>query len=329
MKTRMSKRRLILGVDGGGSKTAARIATVGAVPAPQGHVDRDITTIGEGFGGPSNVRAVGEAHAQINLDVAIDAAHRDAGTTGATIDYAVLGLAGSSLPDVHSFIMHWAAQRGLAKHVDVVHDADPVLAVAAPDGRGIALIVGTGSVAIGADGAGERSITGGWGHWFGDTGSGFDLGRRALAAVADAVDGVGPETQLVSEILRRLRTENPREILQKLGMAADVRREIASLAPTLLQVASSGDAVALAIVQEAADATARLVHATAEKLGLDPDTPLAVAGGIVCSNALYREALLESIRKLGETPTSIVIVDQPVEGCLLMARDRLLANRSS
>jgi len=290
----MSNRQLILGVDGGGSKTAARIATVGAVPAPQGHVDRDITTIGEGFGGPSNVRAVGEAHAEINLDVAIDAAHRDAGTTDTEIDYAVLGLAGSSLPDVQSFITTWAERRGLAKHVDVVHDADPVLAVAAPDGRGIALIVGTGSVAIGADGSGERSITGGWGHWFGDTGSGYDLGRRALAAVADAVDGVGPETELVSEILHRLRTDNPREILQKLGMAADVRREIASLAPTLMQAASSGDAVALAIV-----------------------------------HTLYRETLLASIRKLGESPKSIVIVDQPVEGCLLMARDRLLAGRSS
>lgn len=317
----MSSRLLILGVDGGGSKTAVRIAAIDD--------DGNINDLGQGFGGPSNVRAVGEAHAEINLDVAIDAAHRDAGTSGATIDYAVLGLAGSSLPDVHSFITHWAEKRELANHVDVVHDADPVLAVAAPDGRGIALIVGTGSVAIGADGAGERSVTGGWGHWFGDTGSGFDLGRRALAAVADAVDGVGPETQLVSEILRRLRTDNPREMLQKLGMAADVRREIASLAPTLLQAASSGDEVALAIVQDAADATARLVHATAKKLNLDPDTPLAVAGGIVCSNTLYREALLESIRKLGETPTSIVIVDQPVEGCLLMARDRLLADRNA
>ena len=323
VKTHMSKRLLILGVDGGGSKTAARIATVGARPA------RDITTIGEGFGGPSNVRAVGEAHAEINLDVAIDAALREADIADTGIDYAVLGLAGSSLPDVKSFITNWAERRRLAKQVDVVHDADPVLAVAAPDGRGIALIVGTGSVAIGADGSGERSITGGWGHWFGDTGSGYDLGRRALAAVADAVDGIGPETQLVGEILRRLRTENPREILQKLAMAADVRREIASLAPTLLQAASSGDAVALAIVADAADATALLVHAAAKKLDLDPDTPLAVAGSIVCSNVMYREALLRSISRLGETPTSIVIVDQPVEGCLKMARDRLLAGGSS
>lgn len=329
MRTRMSSRQLILGVDGGGSKTAARIAVVGAGHAPQGHVARDITTLGEGFGGPSNVQAVGKAHAEINLDVAIDAAHREAGTADTAIDYAVLGLAGSSRPDVRSFILHWADRRKLAKQVDVVHDADPVLAVAAPAGCGIALIVGTGSVAIGTDGSGERSVTGGWGHWFGDTGSGFDLGRRALAAVADAVDGIGPETRLVSEILQRLDTGNPREILQKLGMAADVRREIAALAPTLLQAASAGDEVALAIVQQAADATAQLVHATVKKLDLDSDAPLAVAGGIVCSNTMYREALLESLHTLGTTPSSISIVDQPVEGSLLLARDRLLAGKGT
>jgi len=335
----MSSRKLILGVDGGGSKTAARIATVGARPARdksrpldglvQAATAHDITTLGEGFGGPSNVRAVGAAHAEINLDVAIDAAHRDAGTTGATIDYAVLGLAGSSLPDVHAFIMHWAKRRNLATQVDVVHDADPVLAAGTPGGEGVALIVGTGSVAIGTDGHGERSVTGGWGHWFGDTGSGFDLGRRALAAVADAVDGVGPETLLVGEILQRLNTDKPREMLQKLGMAADVRREIAALAPTLLQAAADDDEVALRIVRDAADATARLVHATVKKLNLDAHTPLAVAGGIVCSNTMYREALLEYLHKLGTAPSSITIVDQPVEGCLAMARDRLLAAGSN
>ena len=319
--TSPEKRRLVLGVDGGGSKTAARIAAIDD--------DGALQNLGEGFGGPSNVRAVGEAHAEINLDVAINAAHREAGTANLPFDYAVLGLAGSSLPDVQSFIANWADHRNLAKQVDVVHDADPVLAVAAPDGRGIALIVGTGSVAIGADGSGERSVTGGWGHWFGDTGSGFDLGRRALSAVADAVDGVGPDTALVSKILQRLRTENPREILHKLGMAADVRREIAALAPTLLQAASDGDEVAVGIVQAAADATARLVHATVRKLDLDPDTPLAVAGGIVCSNEMYRETLLNSLSDLGEIPKAIVIVDQPVEGCLLMARDRLLAGTNS
>ncbi|MDH4294459.1 MAG: hypothetical protein OEV84_10265 [Betaproteobacteria bacterium] len=317
----MNKRVLILGVDGGGSKTAARIAVVDS--------DGELRVLGEGHGGPSNARAVGQAHAEINLNVAVDAAHNMAGTAGEEIEYAVLGLAGSSLPDIRSFIENWAERRALANTVDIVHDADPVLAVGAPGGNGIALIVGTGSAAIGCSSDGRRLVTGGWGHWFGDVGSGYDLGRRALAAVADAVDGVGPKTLLVERILQRLNTDNPREMLLQLGRSADMSREIASIAPILLSAAEDGDEVASAIVTSAATGTAQLVRATIDNLGLEPDAPLAIAGGIVCSNAMYRETLLEKLRAQGITPASVTVVQEPVEGCLLMARNRLLGAKNA
>lgn len=313
----MTKRTLILGVDGGGSKTAACVAEVNA--------DGEIRELGKGFGGPSNVRAVGPAHAEINLEVAIEAAHRAAGTENEEVTHAVLALAGSALPDVRAVIENWAKRRQIARQVDVVSDADPVLAVGALHGRGIALIVGTGSVAIGKDDRGHRSMTGGWGHWFGDTGSGYDLGRRALSAVADAVDGLGPETALVTRVLERLHTENPREILQRLNQHHDIRREIASLAPVLLHAAEDGDDVATGIVADAAASTAKLVVATAKKLGFGVDAPLAIAGGIVCANKLYRETLLEKLRELGTKPVSVTVVREPVKGSLIMARDRLSA----
>ncbi len=313
----MSARRLILGVDGGGSKTAACIAEVDA--------DGEIIELGKGFGGPSNVRAIGPAHAEINLEVAVDEARRSSGTEGETLDYAVLALAGSALPDVQAVISSWAARCQLATDVDVVSDAEPVLAAGARDGKGIALIVGTGSVAVGKDAGGQRTMTGGWGHWFGDTGSGYDLGRRALSAVADAVDGIGPSTILVERVLERLLTDNPREILQRLGQHQDIRREIAALAPVLLHAAEAGDDVAIEIVAEAAGSTAKLVMATANKLGFGADVPLAIAGGIICSNTMYRELLLLKLQQLGSEPTSVSVIREPVTGSLMMARDRLLA----
>ena len=96
----MSRRQLILGVDGGGSKTAARIASVEA--------DGSITSLGGGYGGPSNVRAVGSAHALINLDVAVDAAHEAAGTAEEKIDVAVLAVAGTLVPGGQGGAMAWA-----------------------------------------------------------------------------------------------------------------------------------------------------------------------------------------------------------------------------
>lgn len=312
---KMIKSRLILGIDGGGSKTAVRMASVDDA----GHVQ----VLGEGHAGPSNVRAVGRAHAEVNLNVAVDAALAAAATGAETPDYAVLGLAGGSLPDIQAFIHAWAQHRSLAGTVDIVHDADPVLAAGVADGTGIALIVGTGSAAVGRNRAGERIVAGGWGHWFGDAGSGYDLGRRALAAVADATDGIAPSTLLVERVLQRLQTSNPREMLMQLGRGGDMSRDIASLAPVLLNAAEDGDETALQIVATAASGPASLVRATAARLGFDNEVPLAIAGGIVCSNALYRDAMLQKLRAMGTTPTPVAVVHEPVEGCLLMAAARL------
>ena len=91
-----------------------------------------------------------------------------------------------------------------ATHVEIIPDVEPVLAEGTDNGRGVALIVGTGSVAIGIDQDGNSVTKGGWGHWFGDKGSGFYLGYKALAAVAEASDEIGPETVLSDMVLEAL-----------------------------------------------------------------------------------------------------------------------------
>lgn len=316
-----NRQQLIIGVDGGGTKTAVQIATV----VHNGGIE----VLGEGYGGPSNVRAVGAEHAKTNLDVAIDAAHVAAGTATATVDYAVLALAGSSLPDVQEVIAEWARRRRLAEHTDIIHDAAAVLAVGIRNGRGVGLIVGTGSVAMGMNAKGEQAIIGGWGHWFGDQGSGFDLGRRALAAVADAEDGIGEQTTLAFEIAQRLQVDDPREIARKLSIAIDMRQEIAALAPIVINAAMKGDDVAQRIVEQGAASTAALVMATASRLQLGNDAPLALAGGIACSGEFFRDRLLDQLTTLGFRPDPLSVVSKPVEGSLILAHDRLLARSSS
>jgi N-acetylglucosamine kinase-like BadF-type ATPase len=316
-----SRQNLIIGVDGGGTKTVVQIADVAQ--------DGSIEVLGEGYGGPSNVRAVGAEHAKTNLDVAVDAAHAAAGTAVATADYAVLALAGSALPDVQEVIAEWAGRRRLAEHTDIVHDAEAVLTVGIRHGRGVGLIVGTGSVAMGKNAKGEQAVIGGWGHWFGDQGSGFDLGRRALAAVADAVDGIGAQTTLANEITQRLQVDDPREIARKLSIAVDIRQEIAALAPLVINAAINGDDIAEGIVDAGAVSTAALVMATVSRLQLGNNAPLALAGGIACSGNFFRDRLLGQLTTLGFTPDPLSVVSKPVEGSLIMARDRLLARISN
>ena len=182
---------------------------------------------------------------------------------------------------------------------------------------------------MGKNSKGEQAVIGGWGHWFGDHGSGFDLGRRALAAVADAVDGIGEQTTLANKITQRLQVDDPREIARKLSIAVDTRQEIAALAPLVINAAKNGDDVAESIVDAGAAATAALAMATVSRLQLGNDAPLALAGGIACSGEYFRDRLLGQLTTLGFTPDPLSVVNKPVEGSLIMARDRLLAGMSN
>ena len=302
-------------MDGGGSKTAALVASLDE--------KGELRILGEGKGGPSNLRLAGKEQSLQSLNIAIDEAIENAGVNGQTLDYAILALAGSGSPDVQRDVSNWAKERKLSPHVDIVPDVDPVLAHVMDSGRGIALIVGTGSVAIGIDVDGNSVTKGGWGHWFGDKGSGYYLGYKALAAVAEASDEIGPETVLSEMVLEKLGTTDPRSMLQEVTASGDTRREVAALAPVVLHAAADNDRVALRIMNDAIDEAAKLVSAVAKGLAFERPYPLALAGGVACRNQCFRDGLLSALDKLQPPPETIVVVDEPVMGCLTIARQKL------
>jgi len=307
--------RLLLGVDGGGSKTEALIASL--------DTSGQIQILGRGRGGPSNLRLADKEQSLASLDRAVDEALGEANAAGQMVDYAVLALAGSTSPDVQRDVSDWAEKRNLSSHVEIIHDVGPVLASGTDDGCGIALIVGTGSVAVGIDPAGNSVIKGGWGHWFGDKGSGFYLGYKALAAVAEASDEIGPETILSELVLEMLGTTDPRSILKDLTAGGDTRREVAALAPIVLHAAAKKDAVAQRIVGHAVTEAVKLVAAVINALAFSSAYPLALAGGVACRNQLFRDELLKGLSELQPPPSRVTVVDEPVMGCLEIARAHL------
>ena len=70
---------LVLGIDGGGTKTVAWLAVCG-----DDSRERKVVVAGRGFAGPSNQRAVGSVMALKNLDAAVGSAFADAGLPRAT-----------------------------------------------------------------------------------------------------------------------------------------------------------------------------------------------------------------------------------------------------
>ncbi len=309
------KLQLLLGVDGGGSKTAAMVATLDD--------SGKMTIRGRGLAGPSNLRLAGKEQSIASLNQAVDEALSEANAAGQKVDYAVLALAGSTSPDVRREVTNWARMRKLSSRVGVIHDVDPVLVGGTENGRGVALVVGTGSVAIGVDSAGNSVTKGGWGHWFGDKGSGFDIACKALAAVAEAADDIGPETILSELVMEKLGTANPRSILKEVTANGDTRREVAALAPLILNAARCDDSVAIEIVDGAVEETVKLVAAVVKTLDFTSPYPLALGGGVACKSKLFRDKLIRGLNRLQPPPGKVTVVDEPVLGCLEIARAKL------
>lgn len=302
---------LVLGVDGGGTKTVASLARV--------QPDHEFDIVGRGTAGSSNLRAVGLDQALENLLLAVKLAWSDAGKNPRAVDLAVFALAGAGQPDVQTQIEAWGRQQGVAANVQVMHDARAVLLAGSPSGWGVALVAGTGAVAFAEDANGRQAVSGGWGYWFGDEGSAFWLGRSALRAATLAFDGRGPTTALTGAILERLKISDPREMLVALSRSGDVRQAIAGLADMVSLYAAQQDEVSSQILSAAATHLVGLVRSSANMLSLGNAFPLALAGGVICGSSLILDRLKQELSNQGISPTSLQVTTEPVVGCLLWA----------
>lgn len=308
--------QLVIGVDGGGTKTEAWLGRILDGQAAQ--------VIGRGLAGSSNPRAVGMEMALANLAEAVAAARADAGLGQASVRLAVLAMSGAGHPTVREQIGAWAVQRGMAEEIRFEHDAEPVLAEGTPAGQGIALIVGTGSAAIGADASGTKHVVGGWGYHYGDEGSAYWIGREALVAVARSADGRTGLTALVDALTTKLGVADGRAILGALEQTGNVRGAIARLAVEVEQAARAGDATALSIVKRGAEELATMTATLAARLQMGSRFPLALAGGVICGSELMRNELAAALAARGLQPEPVMTVPNPVAGCLKLA-ERYLA----
>ncbi|TWU23650.1 N-acetylglucosamine kinase [Bythopirellula polymerisocia] len=311
-------KQLILGIDGGGTKTVACLAQIS--------LDGEQTILGRGNSGSSNLKAVGPEKALQNLLQALQQAWSATDLAPEPVSLAVLGMSGAGRPEAQVLMQQWNMEYSISQRFMLVHDALPVLAAGTPQGHGVALIAGTGSVAFAADQDSNTAVAGGWGYWFGDEGGAYWLGQAALRAVSQADDGRILPTRLTKAILDRMALSEPREMLTALSQRGDVRSEIAGLADLVTEAADQQDLIALQILDQAAEQLAGLVVAATQKLALGNTFSLAMAGGVLCGSQLLRDTLLKKLALKDVLPDKIEMVTDPVQGCLKLARRELATN---
>ena len=276
---------IVVGVDGGGSKTRVLVGTA------DGEV---LATVD----GPKS--AVTPGQAARSADVIADLVTRALGEIaqpGAVFPRVLYcGIAGAGRDEERRALHAALDAKELAE--EVVIDSDGLIAMydAFDDRAGILLVVGTGSIAYGRSPAGEIVRCGGWGPTFGDEGSGGWIGKRALGIIAASSDGREPPTALLFPILAATECEDIQDLIPW-AAAADARA-FASLAPVVFSTAAAGDPRASALVTLAAEELVLHIRALARQLFTDERAAVAVAlsGGLMERGSLLRKRLEQRLK---------------------------------
>jgi N-acetylglucosamine kinase-like BadF-type ATPase len=87
----------------------------------------------------------------------------------------------------------------------------------------------------------------------GDEGSGYWIGRQALSAVVREVDGRGPRTALTEDVLAHFGAADADGLVRIVYNREVPRANVATLGPTVQRARERGDAVAMQILERAAD----------------------------------------------------------------------------
>ena len=267
----------VIGIDGGGTKTRL------AVCAPDGTLLRRETL------GAFNLSAIGEDGFRRRTEEIL-ALCGDMRGCGAIC----VGGAGVSGAAAGEILRAELAAHGFAGKLLLCGDHEIALA-GAMQTPGCVLIAGTGSVCYGKNAAGETFRCGGGGHIIDDPGSGYTLGRDALAAALRTEDGRLSENALHAAVMDAVGGHDIQGIFDFVYFSRRGKSDIAALAPLVLRCAEQGDAVSLAILRRGATELARLVSAVTGRLGLDKKSPCALAGGLLAENNIYRRTVCEAL----------------------------------
>jgi glucosamine kinase len=286
----------LLAIDGGGSKTLARLK----------HTVSDQQW--QAAGGPAQLSN--------NLELAIATVRQlslqlcqQANISPAQVS-ACIGLAGAGNPQLHSAFCQqlqldfatWQLTTDAHTSLYGANNGKPVVMVA----------LGTGSVAMRLNPDGTKQQTGGWGFNIGDEGGGAWLGKLAVRQLLwqlDSDDGLSsPLTRALSEHCG----DNARTVLPWLKHATAT--QFAALAPLVFAHQNCG--LAQQLLRQHADAIAELIHCCrGERL-----LPVVLLGGLA---AMSKPLLAPQVSKLLQTASG----DALDGGLLLAAEQRALNNQ--
>ena len=271
----------VLGVDGGGTRTRASIVQGDKVLA---HAEN---------GSIKRLRVGAEA-AEANLRALLKDVYAQVGIM--SVRAASCGVASCSLPGTVEWITAVLKDFG-AERTEVVGDEVIALDAAFKGGPGILQIAGTGSNTIGRAPDGSRECAGGYSSRLGDEGSGYWIGVNAVRRALHAFDREQPQL-ILNKVGEIWGTPTLDDLISRGDSTPGP--DFAALAPAIHELAQAGDAVAIAVLKQAATDLVEFVLLVREKLrrkhSIAFEVPVAWTGGVIEKMPAVRDAFFSGLR---------------------------------
>ena len=303
-----------IGIDGGATKSHIVLSN---------GTDRQV---GEGQSGPSNYHIVGVERAAANLSAAISQALARSAVSPTEVKAACAGMAGfdgsSDEINMHQILNTALKASGLHCPWRSLNDSVVAWAGAFHGEPGALIASGSGAVAFAVGENGRSARADGLGHWLGDAGSGYDIGRRGLRAALAALDERGPATRL-TERFRAMAGNTQKEWIGWIaGLDSSIshaHEQFRSFAPSVFEAAASDDAVALSILHGAGAALASTAASVLHKVRLLNEPQVATAGSVLEQPSSLRQAFRDTLSANLPGCQIVPARSDPARGAALLA----------
>lgn len=306
--------KLILGVDGGATKTICAIS------------DEEFQVIGVGAAGPCNYNVIGIEGAHRNVKLAIQRAYlsiEDEKLRDKISEIGCFGIGGLTTLYDYEIISSQVVPLEVAKKRVIVNDVVVAFYAATNGEPGIVVVSGTGSIAYGMNNKGESMISGGWGWLMGDEGSAFYIATQALALAAKAYDGRGRKTVLTDMFAEEFKVKDFKDIVPKIYQEATSTR-IAPLSKIVFSAARRGDKVAIRILRKSGEELGQAAVALGRRLFAKNERIIVgTSGGVFRAEPKVWEYFKGYVSKRLPNANFTPPVSYPVIGALIMGYKNL------
>ena len=269
----------ILGVEGGGTKTAwVLVETVAGADA----ASCEFRVIEQGKLPPSNFRLTTPDRLRGILS-----------ELPRQIDRAGVFLAGCRTAEDRRSLEQICLEVWANAKIVTGSDRDSGLAAALDHCDGIVVNAGSGSSVTGRRGDRIERV-GGWGHILGDAGGAYILSIQALRLVLRERDLNRREMNFAAKVLHALSLNNLDELVRWVRTAD--KKEIAMLAPVVFEAANEGDGRMVEIIEQGASVLCEYTEAVAARLHLLAPK-VALIGGLFHRDSIYTHAFRRRLKK--------------------------------